>query len=92
MRNCLRKINLLIIDKPGVSGTVRRFLERNIDAFGVVVFVVEPIDEVRTRVLFSLVFQHHSMLLGSLWALWVIILNDFVHMFFLSDYHFTSRT
>lgn len=30
-------------------GTVRRYLERNIDAFGVVVFVVEPIDEVTLR-------------------------------------------
>lgn len=30
----------------GNLGTVRRFLEKNIDAFQVVVFVVEPIDEV----------------------------------------------
>ena len=32
-------------------GTVRRFLEKDMDAFEVVVFVVEPIDEVRTLLL-----------------------------------------
>ena len=29
-----------------ILGTVRRFLEQNIDIFDVIVFVVEPIDEV----------------------------------------------
>ena len=28
------------------KGTVRRFMEKNMDAFDVLVFVVEPIDEV----------------------------------------------
>jgi len=36
--------------------TVRRYLEKNIDAFGVVVFVVEPIDESTYRRLMPLYF------------------------------------
>ena len=35
------------------TGTVRRFLEKNIDVFQVVVFVVEPIDEVCDFIIFQ---------------------------------------
>ena len=36
-----------------VLGTVRRFIEKNMEAFDVVVFVVEPIDEVREVIFLS---------------------------------------